>query len=68
MLILGMCFYSLALEVVYRTIANLFLRYELSFHEIDADFCRRDGMLKVFPHKNSRGLTVRIRERSSFGP
>ena len=55
---------NLALEVVYRAVANIFLRYELSFHEgLDVDFCRKDGMLKVFPHKNSRGLVVDVRER-----
>ncbi|MCJ1355644.1 MAG: hypothetical protein MMC33_005636 [Icmadophila ericetorum] len=55
---------NLALEVVYRAVANIFLRYDVSFHDgIDVGLCRQDGMLKVFPHKNSRGLVVDVRER-----
>lgn len=37
--------HSLALEVVYRTIANMIVRYQLGLHGIDAEFCRRGGML-----------------------
>lgn len=49
---------NLALEVVFRTIAAIFSDYLLYFDQLDEKRCQEDGMLKVFPHSGSRGLTV----------
>ncbi|KAI9653246.1 MAG: hypothetical protein M1821_007677 [Bathelium mastoideum] len=50
---------NLALEVIFRTIATIFSTYKLDFAEgLNAEECRRDGMLKVFPHAKSKGLNV----------
>ena len=53
---------NLALEVVYRVISNVFSQFKPEFSGIDAEFCQQDGMLKVFPHKESHGLTVSVSE------
>jgi cytochrome P450 len=52
---------NLALEVVFRTIANVFSTWRTEFEGIDEEFIWKDGMMKVFPHAKSHGLTVSVK-------
>ena len=52
---------NLGLEVVFRTVANTFSTWKTTFNGIDEKFIWKDGMLKVFPHAKSHGLTVSVK-------
>ena len=58
---LTLCRYSLALEVIFRVVANVFSRYSVQLSGLDEELCKKDGMLKPFPPSTSRGLTVSVR-------
>ena len=52
----------IVLEVVYRTVANVFSRYRLDFAEdCNAKYCKNEGMLEMAPHSSSTGLRVRVK-------
>jgi cytochrome P450 len=50
----------MAYEVLYRSLANVFLRYRLDFQGCDAEYCFTEGMLEVFPQGDSTGLRVSV--------
>lgn len=50
----------MAYEVIFRTIANVFSKYQLNWEGCDAEFCKKDGVLEVFPPKSSNGLGVSV--------
>lgn len=52
---------NMALEVIFRATANVFSEYSIKpGGGLDEAACRKDGMLKVFPHGGSRGLIVNV--------
>jgi hypothetical protein len=51
---------SVAERIIFAAIAHIFHHFELSFDGMSEETGRLDGLLKLFPPKSSRGLTVSV--------
>lgn len=50
----------MAERLIFATIAYVFHSFDLAFRDMNEETGRSDGLLKLFPPKSSRGLTVNI--------
>jgi hypothetical protein len=50
----------MAERLIFATVAYVFHNFDLGFRDMNEETGRSDGLLKLFPPKSSRGLTVNI--------